>query len=73
MFSVKHNRNGFAAFGKITAVPCPFVMNGKKQRQIPTIALGAKSDDELNRGLEKVATRANLEEVTRLLAQETHR
>ena len=31
MFSVKHNRNGFAAFEKIPAVPCPFVMNGKEQ------------------------------------------
>jgi len=38
-----------------------------------SIALGAASDDELNRGLEKVATRANLEEATKLLAQETHR
>ncbi|MGB9475998.1 MAG: hypothetical protein WCE87_13110 [Candidatus Udaeobacter sp.] len=38
-----------------------------------SIALGAKSDDELNRGLEKVATRANLEQATRLLTQETHR
>jgi tetratricopeptide (TPR) repeat protein len=37
-----------------------------------SIALGAASDDELNRGLEKVATRANLEEATKLLAQETH-
>ena len=32
MFSVKRNSNGFAAFGKIPAVPCPFVMNGKEQR-----------------------------------------
>jgi tetratricopeptide (TPR) repeat protein len=38
-----------------------------------SIALGAKSDDELNHGLEKVATRANLEEATGLLARETHR
>jgi hypothetical protein len=38
-----------------------------------SIALGAASDDELNRGLEKVATRANLEEATKLLARETHR
>jgi len=37
-----------------------------------SIALGAASDDELNRGLEKVATKANLEEATKLLAQETH-
>jgi tetratricopeptide (TPR) repeat protein len=37
-----------------------------------SIALGAASDDELNRGLEKVATRANLEEATKLLAQETN-
>ena len=37
-----------------------------------SIALGAASEDELNRGLEKVATRANLEEATKLLAQETH-
>jgi hypothetical protein len=32
VFSVKRNRNGFAAFGKILAVPCPFVMTGKEQR-----------------------------------------
>jgi tetratricopeptide (TPR) repeat protein len=37
-----------------------------------SIALGAASNDELNRGLEKVATRANLEEATKLLTQETH-
>ena len=36
-----------------------------------SIALGAASDDELNRGLEKIGTRANLEEATKLLAQET--
>jgi tetratricopeptide (TPR) repeat protein len=36
-----------------------------------SIALGAASDDELNRGLEKVATKANLEEATKLLAEET--
>ena len=34
--------------------------------------LGAASKDELNRGLENVATRANLEEATKLLASETH-
>ncbi|MEP6586105.1 MAG: hypothetical protein ABJB70_05210 [Candidatus Udaeobacter sp.] len=37
-----------------------------------SIRLGAASKDELNRGLEKVATRANLEEATKLLASETH-
>jgi hypothetical protein len=36
-----------------------------------SIALGAASDDELNRGLEKIATKANLEEAAKLLAQET--
>ncbi len=36
-----------------------------------SIALGAASDDELNRGLEKIATKANVEEATKLLAQET--
>lgn len=36
-----------------------------------SIALGAASDDELNRGLEKIATKANLEEATKLLTQET--
>jgi tetratricopeptide (TPR) repeat protein len=36
-----------------------------------SIALGAASDDELNRGLEKVGTKANLEEAAKLLAQET--
>ena len=37
-----------------------------------SIRLGAGSKDELNRGLEKVATRANLEEATKLLEKETH-
>jgi tetratricopeptide (TPR) repeat protein len=35
-----------------------------------SIALGAASDEELNRGLEKIATKANLEEATKLLAEE---
>ena len=38
-----------------------------------SIRLGAASKDELNRGLEKVATRANLDEATKLLEKETHR
>jgi hypothetical protein len=38
-----------------------------------SIRLGAASNDELNRGLEKVATRANLNEATKLLAEETGR
>jgi len=37
-----------------------------------SIRLGAASKDELNRGLEKVATRANLEEATKLLQETTH-
>jgi tetratricopeptide (TPR) repeat protein len=37
-----------------------------------SIRLGAASKDELNRGLEKIATRANLEEATKLLEKETH-
>jgi tetratricopeptide (TPR) repeat protein len=37
-----------------------------------SIRLGAASKDELNRGLEKIATRANLDEATRLLEKETH-
>jgi len=37
-----------------------------------SIRLGAASNEELNRGLEKVATRVNLEEATKLLASETH-
>jgi len=37
-----------------------------------SIRLGAASKDELNRGLEKVATRANLEEANKLLASEMH-
>ena len=37
-----------------------------------SIRLGALSKDELNRGLEKVATRANLEEANKLLEKETH-
>ena len=38
-----------------------------------SIRLGAASKEELNRGLQKVATRANLEEATKLLEQDTHR
>jgi tetratricopeptide (TPR) repeat protein len=38
-----------------------------------SIRLGAASQDELNRGLEKAATRANLEEATKLLEKDTHR
>lgn len=38
-----------------------------------SIRLGAASQEELNRGLEKVATRANLEEATKLLEKDTHR
>jgi hypothetical protein len=37
-----------------------------------SIRLGAASKDELNRGLEKAATRANLDEATKLLEEETH-
>ena len=36
-----------------------------------SITLGARSDDELTRGLEKFATKAHLEEATKLLAEET--
>src|SRR5438874_5985112 len=38
-----------------------------------SIKLGAASKDQLNRGLEKFATRANLEEATKLLNEATHR
>ncbi len=38
-----------------------------------SIRLGATSKDELNRGLEKVATKAHLDEATKLLEKETHR
>jgi hypothetical protein len=38
-----------------------------------SIDLGAASDDELNHGLEKFATRAHLEEATKLLTEETAR
>ena len=38
-----------------------------------SIRLGAASKEELNRGLEKVATRANLEEATKLLEKEAPR
>jgi len=38
-----------------------------------SIRLGAASKEELNRGLEKVATRAHLDEATKLLDQATHR
>ena len=37
-----------------------------------SIRLGASSKEELNRGLEKVATRANLDEATKLLEEATH-
>jgi tetratricopeptide (TPR) repeat protein len=36
-----------------------------------SIRLGAASQEELNRGLERVATRANLDEATKLLEKET--
>jgi hypothetical protein len=36
-----------------------------------SIALGAASEEDLNRGLEKFGTKANLEEATKLLAEET--
>ena len=38
-----------------------------------SIRLGAVSSEELNRGLEKVATRTNLDEATKLLEEATHR
>src|SRR5947207_6853518 len=38
-----------------------------------SIRLGAVSNEELNRGLEKVATRANLDEATKLFEEATHR
>ena len=38
-----------------------------------SIRLGAASKEELNRGLERVATRANLDEATKLLEKDTHR
>lgn len=37
-----------------------------------SIRLGAASKDELNRGLEKVATRANLDEANKLLEKKSH-
>ena len=37
-----------------------------------SIRLGAGSTEELNRGLEKVATRGNLDDATKLLEKETH-
>jgi hypothetical protein len=37
-----------------------------------SIKLGAASKEQLNRGLEKFATRANLEEATKLLSEATH-
>jgi hypothetical protein len=36
-----------------------------------SIKLGAAAKDQLNRGLEKISTRANLEEATKLLEEET--
>jgi tetratricopeptide (TPR) repeat protein len=37
-----------------------------------SIRFGAASKDELNRGLEKIATRTNLDEANKLLEKETH-
>jgi hypothetical protein len=37
-----------------------------------SIKLGAAAKDQLNRGLEKIATRANLDEATKLLEKESH-
>ena len=37
-----------------------------------SIRLGAVSKDELNRGLEKIATRTHLDEANKLLEKETH-
>lgn len=37
-----------------------------------SIRLGAASKEELNRGLEKIATKANLDEATKLLQDSTH-
>lgn len=37
-----------------------------------SIKLGAAAKDQLNRGLEKIATRANLDEATKLLDEATH-
>ena len=37
-----------------------------------SIRLGAGSTEELNRGLEKVATRGNLDDATKLLEKEAH-
>jgi len=37
-----------------------------------SIELGAASKEEPNRGLEKITTRANLDEATKLLGQESH-
>jgi len=37
-----------------------------------SIKLGAAAKDQLNRGLEKISTRANLEEATKLLEEATH-
>jgi tetratricopeptide (TPR) repeat protein len=37
-----------------------------------SIKLGAAAKDQLNRGLEKIATRANLDEATKLLEETTH-
>jgi tetratricopeptide (TPR) repeat protein len=37
-----------------------------------SIRLGAASQEQLNRGLEKVATRANLDEATKLLETDPH-
>ena len=38
-----------------------------------SIRLGAASQEQLNRGLEKIATKANLAEATKLLEKDTHR
>jgi tetratricopeptide (TPR) repeat protein len=73
---VYHNR-GMLYLNRAKASSDPHSRTADLQKAIAdfksSIALGAASDDELNRGLEKIATRANLEEATKLLAEETGR
>jgi hypothetical protein len=76
---VYHNR-GMLYLNRAKASADPQSRNPDLQKAIAdfktSIDLGAASDDELNRGLEgleKVGTRAHLEEATKLLAEETAR
>ena len=73
---VYHNR-GMLYLNRAKASRDPQSRIGDLQHAIAdfqtSIRIGAASKEELNRGLEKVATRAHLDEATKLLDEATHR